>query len=378
MSTKTLSIATCGWFLCLGCSVEPQSEEHVAQALAAEQAAMEQTKRAATTPEPPAPDRSEFNPRLLRRFRPLREHFADDSKPLNEALVTLGRMLYYDKRLSKNHDVSCNTCHQLTRYGVDGQPTSLGHRAQRGARNSPTVYNAAGYFALFWDGRAETVEEQAKEPITNPVEMALPTTAQAETTIRSIPDYLPLFRAAFPNEPHPITFHNIATAIGAFERGLATPSRWDEYLRGNKSALTPEEVEGLRVFTNVGCMVCHTGEFLGGSMFEKAGAVEPWPNQTDKGRFAITKHNADAMMFKVPTLRNVAKTAPYFHDGSVAKLPEAVRVMGTHQLGIELTDEEVRSIVTWLEALTGEIPNEYIKRPSLPPSSPATPKPNPV
>jgi len=168
------------------------------------------------------------------------------------------------------------------------------------------------------------------------------------------------FRTAFPDASEPVTLDNTGQAIGAFERGLVTPSRWDDYLRGDTNALTNAEKGGLKTFLDSGCMVCHTGRYLGGSMFERVGAVEPWPNQKDQGRSVVTGRSEDAMMFKVPTLRNIAKTAPYFHDGSAATLDEAVKRMGRHQLGIELSPAEVNSIATWLESLTGEIPVDYI------------------
>lgn len=307
----------------------------------------------------------EVNPRLLRRFKAVRDKLHAET-PASEAQVELGRMLYYEPRLSKNEGLSCNSCHPLDRYGADGEPTSPGHEGKRGNRNSPTVYHAAGSFAQFWDGRALTVEEQAKGPILNPIEMGMKDAKSVEAVLKGIPGYLEAFKAAFPEEKEPLRYDNVGRAIGAFERGLVTPSRWDRYLEGDKSALTPEEAEGLRVFTNVGCMVCHTGEFVGGSMFAKVGAVESWPNQADQGRYEVTKKDEDKMFFKVPTLRNVAKTAPYFHDGSVATLADAVRVMGRHQLGLDLAPGEINAIVAWLGALTGELPSAYIKEPARP------------
>lgn len=309
--------------------------------------------------------RKEFNPRLLRRFKPVRE-VPNETNEAKLAMVSLGRMLYFDKRLSKNGSQSCNSCHPLDQYGADGQVTSPGADGTRGTRNSPTVYHAAGFFAQFWDGRAHDVEEQAKGPIVNPVEMGLKDSAQVEGVLRGIKGYEAAFKQAFPGEAQPLTYANVGKAIGAFERGLVTPSRWDRFLNGDKTALSDAEVEGLHVFTNVGCMVCHTGEFLGGSMFGKVGAVEPWPNQRDAGRFEVTKNEADRMLFKVPTLRNIGKTAPYFHDGSAKTLPEAVQMMGRHQLGLELSEAEVASITTWLHSLTGDLPTSYIQAPQLP------------
>jgi cytochrome c peroxidase len=199
--------------------------------------------------------------------------------------------------------------------------------------------------------------------------MAMPSAEAVLARLKVIPGYVEAFSKAFPEQTAPLTYDNVGRAIGAFERGLSTPARWDDYLRGDKSALSAAEVEGLKVFTNVGCMVCHTGEFLGGNSYQRAGVVEPWPNQSDEGRQKITASTADKMMFKVPTLRNITKTAPYFHDGSAPTLPAAVRMMGTYQLGLDLSDAEVQSIVTWLESLTGKLPTSYIAEPTLPPDT---------
>jgi len=320
----------------------------------------------------------DINPRLLRRFQPLRSQIETTENPITQAKTDLGRMLFFEPRLSKAQKTSCNTCHVLDQYGVDNLATSVGHRGQHGSRNSPTVYNAAGYFAQFWDGRAETVEEQATGPILNPVEMALASPEQGVKVLASIPEYREAFSKAFPGEATPLTFANAARAIAAFERRLTTPSRWDDYLRGKQQALTVPELEGLKVFTNIGCMVCHTGEFVGGAMYQKVGIVEAWPDQRDQGRFAVTKQETDRMMFKVPTLRNIAKTAPYFHDGSVPTLDAAVRRMGRYQLGLTLSEQEVTAIVSWLGALTGDLPSEYIKPPELPPSTATTPSADPT
>lgn len=294
--------------------------------------------------------------------------------PLEER-IALGRMLYYDPRLSKSHQISCNSCHELDKFGVDGQATSDGHRGQRGDRNSPTVYNAAAQFAQFWDGRALDVEEQAKGPVLNPVEMAMPSPEIVVATLRSMPEYVAAFQRAFPENKDPVTYDNAANAIGAFERKLLTPGRWDRFLQGDRTALTPAEQDGLAAFLDAGCQTCHAGALLGGSSFQRIGAVKPYPHTTDPGRYKVTKQEADRMLFKVPTLRNIEKTAPYFHHGQVATLEEAVAQMGDYQLGRKLDDVAARSIVTFLRSLTGEIPAEYIRKPALPPSTPKTPKP---
>lgn len=291
---------------------------------------------------------------------------SSDANPATGPKIALGRMLFYETRLSKGRDVSCNSCHSLQNYGVDGKPVSNGHQNQQGNRNSPTVYNAAGQLAQFWDGRAATVEDQAKGPVLNPVEMAMASDAEVVATLRSIPGYREAFRAAFPGEAEPVTFDNMARAIGAFERKLVTPSRWDRFLAGVPDALTREEMAGHHEFMRAGCATCHNGAYVGGRMFQKLGAEKPWPVTTDPGRVAVTRSEADRMVFKVPTLRNVEKTGPYFHDGKVATLEEAIRLMGQYQLNTKLEDQQVARIAAWLKTLTGEIPVEYVKPPVLP------------
>lgn len=323
---------------------------------------------AAATPESEAS--YAFNPRLLRRFAQARASIESDANPLTAEKIALGRMLFFDPRLSRDNDISCNSCHSLSNYGTDGEVTSRGAGGLHGTRNSPTVYHAAGLFASFWDGRAANVEEQATLPILNPTEMAMPDAAAVMQRLGAIPGYVQAFERAFPGEERPLSFVNLGRAIGAFERKLVTSSRWDQYVGGNNDALSPTEVNGLRAFTNLGCMVCHTGEFVGGNSYQRVGAVEPWSNQGDQGRFEYTHDPADRMMFRVPTLRNVAKTAPYFHDGSAATLQQAVHDMGRHQLGLSLSSAEVGSIVAWLNSLTGELPLDYIQKPALPPNPP--------
>jgi cytochrome c peroxidase len=310
----------------------------------------------------PGTTAAEINPRLLRRFRPLGARFEDPHRPPpNAAVIELGRRLFYERGLSANGKTSCDTCHSLQAYGVDHLPVSLGDGGLLGRRNAPTVYNAAGSFVQFWDGRAPDVEGQATGPILNPIEMGLHDPAEIVARLRATPSYEAAFRKAFPADPNPVTSDNVSTAIGAFERGLVTPGRWDRYLEGDVTALSAKEKEGLKTFVNVGCMVCHTGPLLGGSMFERAGVVEPWPNGNDHGRAEVTHDAADDMMFKVPTLRNVAETAPYFHDGSASTLPGAIAMMGRHQLGLELTEPEVASIAAWMTSLTGDLPTAYLE-----------------
>jgi len=302
----------------------------------------------------------------LALFAPLPQTMASTGNPATPERVALGRMLYYDTRLSKDQSVSCNSCHALDAYGVDHRPVSLGVGAHPGGRNAPTVYNAAGQIAQFWDGRAADVEEQAKGPILNPIEMAMPDSTVVLQRLHGVPAYEKAFAVAFPGEAHPITYDNVGKAIGAFERTLVTPSRWDRYLAGDHTALTADEVKGFETFVAVGCASCHNGAYVGGATFQRAGLVQPWPNREDLGRYAITKSEADRYVFKVPTLRNIDRTAPYFNDGKTDRLEEAVRMMGHYQLGRTLTDAQVFSIMSWLETLTGAIPADKIAPPVIP------------
>lgn len=311
-------------------------------------------------------------------FKPLPKQFDSKENPITPEKVVLGRQLYFEKRLSKNQDVSCNSCHLLSKYGVDGEATSPGHKKQRGDRNSPTVFNAGNHIAQFWDGRAATLEEQAKGPVLNPVEMAMPSAEAVEKVLKSVPGYGPLFQKAFPGEKSPITFDNMAKAIGAFERTLVTPSRFDTFLGGDDKALSAAEKKGLETFLTVGCTACHMGEGIGGAMFQKAGLVKPVPGLKDEGRWKVTKKEADKFFFKAPSLRNIEKTGPYLHDGSLKTLSETIAFMGEYQLGRQLTGEQIESIGTFLKALTGELPQAMVAEPKALPSGKDTPKPDPT
>ncbi len=307
-----------------------------------------------------------FQQQQLANFAPLPSAVASSADPASAARVSLGRQLYYETVLSEAHDLSCNGCHPLNGYGADGRRVSFGHRGQEGGRNAPTVYNAAGHVAQFWDGRAPDVEAQAKGPILNPAEMGMPDSSAVVAHLRESPVYRAMFKAAFPKSGDAVTYDNVGRAIGAFERGLLTPSRWDKYVAGDTTALTAEEKAGFGTFVALGCQGCHNGAYVGGGAFQKVGLVKPWMTQADSGRYAVTKNASDVMVFKVPSLRNVQKTAPYFHDGSVASLPEAVRLMALHQLGRDISTQDAQRITVWLGSLTGEIPVAYIAEPPLP------------
>ena len=307
-------------------------------------------------------------------FKPLPSIAENNANPATEAKVYLGKVLFYDTRLSRSGEISCNSCHNLSTFGVDNQPTSTGEKGQKGTRNSPTVFNAALQNMQFWDGRAKDVEEQAGMPILNPVEMAIPHKDFLVKRLTGIPIYQDLFKKAFPEDPKPITYDNLQKSIGAFERTLLTPSRFDQYMQGDQQALTANEKEGLSVFINTGCSSCHQGVAIGGGSLQRFGVVTDYRTLTksrtdDKGREAVTKNPADKDVFKVGALRNVTGTFPYFHSGSVFNLDSAVSIMGKAQLNKELSQQQVEQIIAFLNTLTGDInpaaktvPAELIKK----------------
>ncbi|MBX2903241.1 MAG: c-type cytochrome [Chitinophagales bacterium] len=282
---------------------------------------------------------------------------------LTEEKILLGKALYHDARLSKTGNNSCNSCHNLNTFGVDNKSTSAGDAGKNGDRNSPTVLNAAFHKIQFWDGRANDVEQQAGMPILNPVEMAIPSEAFLVKRLKEIKEYQELFGKAFPNDKDPLTFKNIQNAIAAFERTLVTPSAFDNYLNGQTDALTAQQKAGLREFLTIGCQQCHAGATLGGTMLQKFGLFSNYWEHTksathDKGRFQETKNEGDEFVFKSCGLRNCAETYPYFHDGSVSDLKEAVRIMAKTQLNKDLSEEQVGSITAFLNSLTGKLPQE--------------------
>jgi len=300
-------------------------------------------------------------------FQPLpqaAEHPPDN--PGTKERIELGHKLFFEPKLSRSGVISCNTCHVVGAAGVDSRPVAIGEGARTGPRNSPTVFNAAFLAAQFWDGRAPTLEEQAKGPIQAHVEMDL-TPEEAVQRLRET-GYEPLFRAAFPDEEDPLTFDNIAKAIAAFERTLITPGApFDRYLEGDTAALTPLQKRGLAIFQEAGCIGCHNGVLLGGNGYAAFTHVQ---GSEDIGRAAVTGREEDRYVFRIAPLRNVALTAPYFHDGSAATLHEAVSIMGWVQLRRRFTEEEVDALVAFLESLTGEFP--LIPHPQLPREIPAS------
>ncbi len=297
-------------------------------------------------------------------FKPLPQEAPNARNPVTTAKVELGKLLYFDKRLSKSGKLSCDSCHDLETYGVDNLATSPGDRGRHGDRNSPTVLNAALHVAQFWDGRAEDVEEQAGMPVLNPIEMAIPGEDYLVDRLAKDPEYLEAFAEAFPEQEDPLTFGNVRHALAAFERTLLTPSRFDDFLRGDLD-LAAEERLGLEIFMRLGCGACHNGATVGGHIFRKFGIAEPYWELTgssgkDEGRIAVTGEELDRCVFKVPSLRNAEKTWPYFHDGSVATLEEALQVMAKLQVGAELSESQVAYLAAFLETLTGELPAEAL------------------
>ncbi|MDX9790871.1 MAG: cytochrome c peroxidase [Candidatus Kapaibacterium sp.] len=270
-------------------------------------------------------------------------------------LVALGKTLYFDTRLSVNGTQSCNTCHDITNgiAGVDNKPVSPGAiDGKFGTRNSPTVLNAGFHFVQFWDGREPDLKEQAKGPILNPLEMAMPSEKEVEQVISEVPEYQDMFAKAFPGVKNSITYDNLAHAIAAFERTMISKSRYDDYINGNPTALSDEELAGMKTFIDAGCITCHTGPLFGGNMYQKMGLIKPYKNTVDLGRHDATQNDLDKYFFKVASLRNVTLTAPYFHDGAVESLDEAIQTMADLNLGKTLSDSEVKSIRTFLKSLT--------------------------
>ena len=268
--------------------------------------------------------------------------------------IALGKKLYFDKRLSTTDDQSCNSCHFLDpgKAGVDNLAKSPGAKhGTIGTRNSPTVLNAGFQLAQFWDGSAKDLKEQALGPILNPVEMGMPSADVVVKKLSAIDGYNEEFATAFPEDPK-LTFDNLGEAIAAFERTLITKDRFDDFLAGNPKALSDEEAQGLDIFINKGCTTCHTGPLLGGNMYQKIGLFKPYSNTEDLGRFNITDNEGDKFVFKVPTLRNIALTGPYFHDGGAPTLKAAVKQMSRMQLATQLTKKEMNLVVTFLGSLS--------------------------
>ena len=285
-----------------------------------------------------------------------------NSIPQNK--IDLGKKLFFDKALSKNGTVSCNSCHNLSTFGVDNKSLSIGDSGQLGRRNSPSVIYASLHAMQFWDGHAKDLEEQASEQLLNPVEHGIPNEAFLEKKLRAIPEYQTAFKSVFPSDKEPITFANLTNAIGAFERQLAPKSKFDNYLDGDDQALNEQEKNGLASFIDNGCITCHSGVAVGGQLMQKFGLYGDYAKLTsskkiDKGLYDLTKKESDQFMFKTPSLRNVEKTYPYFHDGSVASLKEVIKIMGKLQVNKDISDADANDIEAFLKTLTADVDAKY-------------------
>ena len=304
-------------------------------------------------------------------FGPLPQAMISEKNPITREKVRLGKILFYETRISVDGTVSCSRCHPISLYAADGLRKSIGNNCKLNPRNAPTLFNTAGQISAHWIGNRIDVEDQAKQSVIGPPSFGMPSYESVEKKLKDINGYAELFKAAFPADNDPVTVDNFAKAVGAFERTLVTPSPFDAFLKGETTALSEREKRGLRTYIGVGCIMCHFGPYLGGKVYQKFGVLEPYWKYTksepvDEGRYIVTKNEADKYVFKVPIHRNVTKTSPYFHDGSVDKLQDAVWIMGKIQLGKDLDKVQVEEIVTILKSLTGKIPEDAVKVPLLP------------
>jgi cytochrome c peroxidase len=300
---------------------------------------------------------------------------APTDNPTTPEKVELGRMLYMDPRFSSTGTVSCNSCHNIMLGGEDNRAVSMGVHGQTGGRSAPTVWNSGFSSSQFWDGRAATLEDQAKGPVVNPIEMGMSELEEAMNRVRDIPGYQPYFQKAF-GGGDPMTVANAARAVAAFERTLITPnSPYDRYVKGDKKAMSEQQVRGMNAFAEIGCTACHSGPVFNGPAsapgtgffmkfptFTDNDYVERYNFMDDMGRFEVTGKESDKHLWKVPTLRNIEITAPYFHNGSVKTLDEAVRVMAKTQLNKTLDGQQLADIKEFLNALTGEFSKQTMPR----------------
>jgi cytochrome c peroxidase len=304
-------------------------------------------------------------------FGPLPQVVSSDKNPITPEKVKLGKILLYETRISVDGTISCVRCHPIGLYATDGLKKSIGNNCKVNPRNAPTLFNAAGQISGHWIGNRADVEDQARQSVIGPVSFGMPSYEAVERKLKEIRGYMDLFKKAFPKDNEPITVDNLAKAVGAFERTLVTPSPFDSFLKGSKATLKDQERRGLKTFMETGCVTCHSGQYVGGQMYQKFGVIEPYWKHTkseeiDEGRYVVTKNESDKYVFKVPVLRNIAQTAPYFHDGSVDKVRDAVWMMGKIQLGRDLTQPQIEDIVIFLKSLTGKIPEDALKVPLLP------------
>jgi cytochrome c peroxidase len=329
---------------------------------------------AAVNPWPVGADNAETLLRMAKQaFGLLPAMISSEGNPITAEKVALGKILFYETRISVDGTVSCARCHPMGLYAADGLRKSIGNNGKLNPRNAPTILNAAGQISAHWIGNRLGVEDQAKQALTGPPSFGMPSYEAAERKLKEIKGYLPLFQKAFPGQKEPVTADNFAKAVGAFERMLVTPSRFDAYLKGAGTSLSDPEKRGLLTFMQTGCTGCHASPYLGGQMYQKFGTIEPYWKYTksadiDEGRYTVTKDESDKYVFKVPILRNVERTAPYFHDGSIDHLYDAIWIMGKVQLAKDLSKTQVEDILIFLRALTGDISEKDLRIPILPAS----------
>jgi cytochrome c peroxidase len=305
-------------------------------------------------------------------FGPLPTAMVSEKNPITPEKVTLGKVLFYETRISIDGTVSCARCHPIGLYAADGLKKSIGNNCKPNPRNAPTIFNAAGQISEHWIGNRTDVEDQAKQAVIGPPSFGMPSYEAVEKKLKAIKGYAPMFAKAFPGEKDPVNVDNFAKAVGAFERTLVTSSPFDAFLKGDQRALTDRQKKGLKTFIETGCIACHSGAYLGGQMYQKFGVFGPYwqytaSKEVDDGRYVVTKNESDKYGFKVPILRNIEMTSPYFHDGSVDHLHDAIRIMGKIQLAKTFSDQQIGDITLFLKSLTGEIPADALKVPLLPP-----------
>jgi cytochrome c peroxidase len=349
IATSLFAFAACG-------GDKPQGNSQPAK----QPAAQAPVAKPAPVAQEPAVEEPEFDMTVLTAYFGNEPSAPKAATPSTPEKVALGKALYHDTSLSKNGNLSCASCHDLSNYGQDGKATSPGSDGKNGDRNSPTTLNAFRNFAQFWDGRAASVEDQAIMPVLNPVEHGVADEKELVAKIQAKPELVAAFQKAFPGDGS-VSVDNFKHAIGAFERTLKTRSPFDEFLEGNDAALSTEQKVGLQKFIEVGCTQCHSSRLFGGAMYQKLGVVRPYPTE-DTGRMKVTGNESEKFMFKVPALLNCEKTAPYYHDGKIATLEEAVKNMAAIQLNKDLSKKDVDSIVAFLKALTGTVPEGVVMK----------------
>jgi cytochrome c peroxidase len=305
-------------------------------------------------------------------FGPLPKTIVSDKNPITPEKVALGKILFYETRISVDGTVSCARCHPMGLYAADGLKKSIGNNCKVNPRNAPALFNAAGQISAHWIGNRTDVEDQAKQALIGPPSFGMPLYEAVEKKLNEIKGYAHLFDKAFPGEKDPINVDNFANAVGAFERTLVTPSAFDAFVEGKQSAISDAQKQGVKTFIKTGCVSCHSGPYVGGQIYRKFGIAGTYWQYTgskdiDEGRYAVTKNEEDKYVFKVPVLRNVEMTSPYFHDGSVDHLHDAVWIMAKVQLGNALSDQQIEDIVLFLKSLTGQISDYILQVPLLPP-----------